>query len=207
MKDHRASYCPITSKRTKLPGACSRLNKRGAKTWQPIKDPMLKVNLTEIKEEDFASPKKKFGLKIRSISSALAEQDTENSEAPVDIEHCVLASGKKNFPYHCHATEWEIYYALKGAARMRTEAGLEDFNAGETAMCPPGDAHQIINESAADFEYLVITNNAPFDTYYYPDSDKVFVSSLLGANKHVGKEARWTRFKEGTVTDYLVGEE
>lgn len=168
---------------------------------------MLKIALADVKQTDFASPKKTFALKMKKISATLAEQDQQKRDAPVDIEHCVLAPGKKNFPYHCHATEWEIYYALKGQARMRTEAGIEDFNAGETAICPPGEAHQIINESADDFEYLVITNNAGFDTYYYPDSDKVFVSALLGANDKVGNNARWTTFKEGAKTDYWHGEE
>ena len=146
---------------------------------------MLKIALADVKQTDFASPKKTFALKMKKISATLAEQDQQKRDAPVDIEHCVLAPGKKNFPYHCHATEWEIYYAVKGQARMRTEAGIEDFNAGETAICPPGEAHQIINESADDFEYLVITNNAGFDTYYYPDSDKVFVSALLLSLIHI----------------------
>ena len=168
---------------------------------------MLKIALADVKQTDFASPKKTFALKMKKISATLAEQDQQKRDAPVDIEHCVLAPGKKNFPYHCHAAEWEIYYALKGQARMRTEAGIEDFNAGETAICPPGEAHQIINESADDFEYLVITNNAGFDTYYYPDSDKVFVSALLGANKKVGEDTCWTTFKEGAQTDYWHGEE
>jgi uncharacterized cupin superfamily protein len=168
---------------------------------------MLKIALADVKRTDFASPKKTFALKMKKISATLAEQDQQKRDAPVDIEHCVLAPGKKNFPYHCHAAEWEIYYALKGQARIRTEAGIEDFNAGETAICPPGEAHQIINESADDFEYLVITNNAGFDTYYYPDSDKVFVSALLGANNKVGNNARWTTFKEGAKTDYWHGEE
>ena len=98
---------------------------------------MLKIALTDVKEDDFASPKKTFSLTMRGISAALAKRDEKKRQAPVDIEHCVLAPGKKNFPYHCHAAEWEIYYALKGQARMRTEAGIEDFKAGETAICHP----------------------------------------------------------------------
>ncbi len=168
---------------------------------------MFKIATAEVEEHLVSSPKNKFGLTIRNISASLAEQDRENREAPVDVEHCVLTPGKCNFPYHCHATGWEIYYALKGQARIRTEIGIEDFKAGETVSCPPGDAHQIINESSEDFEYLVITNNPGFDTYYYPDSDKVFVSSLLGANKEMGEDARWTTFKEGAKTDYWHGEE
>ncbi|MBT4977015.1 MAG: cupin domain-containing protein [Gemmatimonadetes bacterium] len=62
----------------------------------------------------------------------------------------MLAPGKRNFPYHCHATGWEMYYALKGQAGMRAEVGIEEFKAGETAIYPPGDAHQIINESSDD---------------------------------------------------------
>lgn len=168
---------------------------------------MLKIALEKVKEDSFESPQKKFGLKTRNISKVLARQDTDKRPAPIDIEHCVLEAGKTNFPYHCHATEWEMYYALKGRAQVRTEAGVEDFVAGECVLCPPGDAHQIINESAEDFAYLVITNNAPFDTFYYPDSDKVFVSPMLGANKEVGEDAEWTTFKDGATTDYWQGEE
>ena len=43
-----------------------------------------------------------------------------------------------------------MYYALKGQAGMRAEVGIEEFKAGATAIYPPGDAHQIINESSDD---------------------------------------------------------
>ena len=66
---------------------------------------MLKIALADVKQDDFASPKKTFALKMKKISATLAEQDQKKRDAPVDIEHCVLAPDKKNFPYHCHATE------------------------------------------------------------------------------------------------------
>ena len=43
---------------------------------------------------------------------------------------------------------------------------------GDCVMCPPGEAHQLINDGEGDLLYYVIANNAASDVWHYPDSDK-----------------------------------
>jgi len=80
-------------------------------------------------------------------------------------------------------------------------------------MRQAGVAHQLINNSDADFEYWIISSNPDFSMTYYPDSDKINVHPMLGANKEgiVNKErgglVLWTQVREGLVTDYWHGEE
>ena len=114
---------------------------------------MFKVSTADIEERHFLSAKNTFGIAMKNISASLAQQLPENREAPVDVGYCVLASGERNFPYHFHATAWEIYFALKGHALVRTAAGVEDFKAGANTSCRPGDAHQIINYSGEEPGY------------------------------------------------------
>ena len=147
-------------------------------------------------------------MRRRLVSEALRAQDPDDREAPFDIEFAQLPPGKRNYPHHSHATESELYYALSGAAMLRvgTGAGEKAVRLKAGSVGPPGLAHQLINNGREDFTYLVISNNAPFDTYYYPDSDKVFVSPVLGANKdHPGYF--WTKFRSDASASYFDGED
>lgn len=175
---------------------------------------MNKVNLHEIKEEvrRLESPKKTFCNVQKSITKALTNRDEHKRQPPFDMDYVTLPPGKKDFPYHVHATGWELYCAVKGSAHMRVEEDLVELKPGDAIQCPPGVAHQIINDSDADFEYWLISSSPDFDTAYYPDSDKLTVQQILGANKEgVGNDrggsSLWTRFREGLGTSYWEGEE
>ena len=95
-------------------------------------------------------------MRRRLVSEALRAQDPDDREAPFDIEFAQLPPGKRNYPHHSHATEWELYYALSGAGEEAVR-----LKAGSVTMRPPGLAHQLINNGREDFTYLVISNNAP----------------------------------------------
>jgi uncharacterized cupin superfamily protein len=166
----------------------------------------MKIRIEEVKEETFESPKKRFSAIGRQISAAFQEQDDKDRKPPFDLEHAVLPAGKRNYPYHSHATAWEMYYAISGSAQMRLNGKVLDFQAGEVMMCPPGCAHQLINNGKENFEYLVIANNTDFDSCYYPDSDKLYLNPVWQATpEHVDRG--WTRVKEGLVDSYWDGEE
>ena len=123
---------------------------------------MLKVNLAEVGAETFSSPKGTYQLQRRDISRHLIQKDQKDREPAFEIEHVILPSGKKNFPYHQHATWWELYFILSGDGTVRTETGYEKIEANDCFIFPPGDPHQIINDSSNDLTYLVIANNTPF---------------------------------------------
>ena len=164
---------------------------------------MQKVNLAEVKDEFFASPKKVYQVFRKQISHCLRQQDGENREAAFEMEHVKLPPGKKNFPYHQHATWWELYYILSGQGKMRTRSGLTEIEPEDCFVFPPGDPHQIINDSQQDLVYLVIANNTSFDQCYYPDSDKVWFSGPVAKGQTVGL----TQVKPGFTTNYWQDEE
>ncbi len=158
----------------------------------------MHIRHADVKEDSFESPKGTFGVTYRDYV------DCEKSGCPFDLQHVVLAPGKKNFPFHTHGALWELYYVLSGKATMRTDEETVDLEAGDSYLCKPGLAHQLINNSAADFSYLVTSNDPPYDACYYPDSGKLAPSwrQLWGK---MTKKWRFWQPKEGT--EYFSGEE
>jgi len=166
----------------------------------------MKIRVQDVKERLFESPKRKFGALCRGVSIALQKQDDQNRTPPFDLQHTVLPAGKRNYPYHTHATSWEMYYAISGVAQMRMDGEVHDFQSGDVIMCPPGQAHQLINDGTEDFEYLVIANNSDFDACYYPDSDKINLHPRWKA-KPENMARAWTRAQDGLVDSYWDREE
>mgnify|MGYP001440348576 FL=1 len=98
---------------------------------------MLKVNLAEVGTDTFSSPKGTYQLQRRDISRHLIQKDKKEREPAFEIEHVILPSGKKNFPYHQHATWWELYFILSGDGTVRTETGYEKIEANDCFIFPP----------------------------------------------------------------------
>ena len=71
---------------------------------------------------------------------------------------------------------------------------------GDVIASPIGKAHQIINTSAKNLKYLVISNNETVDVTLYPDSSKVgAISAAFG-------KTLWHFTRLSSVTDYYDGE-
>lgn len=127
----------------------------------------MRVRHADVKAGDFTSPKGRFGVEYREYVNC------ETTGCPFDLEHVTLKPGKRNFPFHSHGSLWELYYVVSGTATMRTDEETVDLRAGDSYLCRPGLAHQLINDSTADFVYLVMSNDPPHDACYYPDSGKM----------------------------------
>ena len=58
--------------------------------------------------------------------------------------------------YHTHAGDFEIYYILKGAAKV-VDNGEEDIlGPGDSMVCKDGESHSIENIGDIDLEYVAI---------------------------------------------------
>lgn len=84
-----------------------------------------------------------------------------------------LAPGAQSALRHAHRIQDEFVYVLEGAPTLVTDAG-------ETALAPgmcagfkagTGDAHHLVNRTAADVVYLEIGDRLPGDAATYPDDD------------------------------------
>jgi uncharacterized cupin superfamily protein len=136
---------------------------------------MKRVNQNELPWIERASPRGTFRRFRRDLWGPLAGREAGPAlpgPAPFEVELVRLPPGGANYPFHSHAAEWECYLILSGSGTVRHGDQRSPLRAGDCVLCPPGEAHQLVNDGVGDLLYYVIANNAPADFWHYPDSDK-----------------------------------
>ena len=162
---------------------------------------MKKINVNEIKEDPWQSPKGKYVVAFTGISEALGRDPTSLDLAkrwPFDLELSRMPPGKSNFPFHAHSAQWEMYLVVSGKGSVRDKNGNTDVVAGDAFIFGPNEPHQITNSGDVDLVYYVIADNPLGESGYYPDSKKWKVNRTSQADRVVIK---------GLETDYFDGEE
>ncbi|HLW35685.1 MAG TPA: cupin domain-containing protein [Chthoniobacterales bacterium] len=168
---------------------------------------MRKVNVNEIKEDPWQSPKGKFAVAFRGISEALGRGrvresghrvSVDGSTPPFDLEWNRMPPGKLNFPFHAHSAQWEMYLIVSGKASVRDKDGTSEVGAGDAFIFGPNEPHQITNSGDTDLIYYVIADNPLGESGYYPDSGKWKLNKTSQADRVVIK---------GKEVDYFDGEE
>ena len=137
--------------------------------------PFKKVRTDELPWDEWWSPKKKFHGASKELSIALGAQRNTPTDAgghPFDLELQKLAPGETGCPFHSHAAQWEMFVITKGRATVRTGTERDELVAGDVALHPPREAHQILNPGPDELEFLLIADNPPVDYWHYPDSNK-----------------------------------
>ncbi|MEA3219548.1 cupin domain-containing protein [Immundisolibacter sp.] len=84
-----------------------------------------------------------------------------------------LAPGAISALRHAHTAQDEFIYVLAGCPTLVTDAGETLLEPGMCAGFPAGsgDAHQLVNRSAADVLYLEVGDRMQGDRVIYPDDD------------------------------------
>ena len=162
---------------------------------------MRKVNINEIKEEAWQSPGGKYAVFFKGISEALGREPSSldlSKRHPFDLEWNRVPPGKRNFPYHAHSAQWELYLVISGEGSVRHKDGIIEVEAGDAFIFGPDEAHQLINSGEEDLVYYVIADNPIGESAYYPDSGKWKANKSSAADRVVIK---------GPETDYFDGEE
>lgn len=159
---------------------------------------MRLINQSAVPLEKRKSPKGVYELTRQHISLALGglkDVGEWGGGHPFDVERVTLPAGKKNFPLHAHAAQTEYYIILSGTGRALDGSGQpHPLRAGDHLICRPGEAHQIINDSGGDLEYLVIADHHRSDVTTYPGTGK----------RMIKPEYRVIRLADA---DYYEGEE
>ncbi len=159
---------------------------------------MRKINLKDVAEISWTSPKATFASSSRAISEALG-REPESTDAmkrhPFDVEITRVPPGQKNCPYHSHSAQWEFYHVISGTGKVRHTAGLDEIGSGDAFLFPPGEAHQLINDGSEDLVFFLVADNPIGESCHYPDSKKWLVRS----------PAR--RLFRGEPLDYFDGED
>src|SRR5437868_2054017 len=113
---------------------------------------MRKINVRDIAEETWISPKGKFGGASKEVSVALGRKPTSmdlNERHPFDVEICRIPPGRSNCPYHSHSAQWEFYQVISGQGLVRHEGGSTPVETGDAFIFRPGEPHQLTNNSSA----------------------------------------------------------
>jgi len=151
---------------------------------------MRKVNVNEIEEERWQSPKGKYAASFKGISIALGRDATSLDLAkrhPFDLEWTRVPPGKHNFPFHAHSAAWELYLVVSGKGNVRAKDGTTEVVAGDAFIFGPDEPHQITNTGAEDLIYYVVADNPIGESAYYPDSGKWKVNKTSAADRVVIK--------------------
>jgi uncharacterized cupin superfamily protein len=162
---------------------------------------MRKININEIAEDSWASPKGKFGGFGKSVSIALGRKEGSTDlrdRHPFDLEILRLAPGQTPYPYHLHSAQWELYHVIAGKGLVRHQEGTTPIERGDAFIFGPDEPHQPTNNGDADLVILVIADNPIGESGYYPDSKKWLVSS---------PERMIMRPQSSASEDYFLGEE
>lgn len=139
-----------------------------------------KINLRDIPEETWNSPKGKFAGSSKELSVALGRKplSTDLKERhPFDVEISRVPAGKRLCPYHSHSAQWEFYHVLSGTGLIRHQDGETPIEMGDAFIFQPGEPHQLINNGSADLIVYIVADNPIGESCYYPDSKKWLVRS------------------------------
>jgi uncharacterized cupin superfamily protein len=157
-----------------------------------------KINVKDIAENSWSSPKGKFGGASRDISIALGRkpESTDLKERhPFDVELTRIPPGKIAYPYHSHSAQWEFYYVVSGKGAVRHKDGETPIATGDAFIFQPDEPHTFSNDGSEDLVFFLVADNPIGESAYYPDSKKWLVRS---------PERRLMR---GESLDYFDGEE
>ena len=141
---------------------------------------MNKINLRDIPDESWTSPKQTFGGTSKSISIALGRKPTSTDlkeRQPFDVELCRIPPGKSSCPYHSHSAQWEFYQVVSGVGVVRHKDGLTVIEAGDAFIFGPDEPHQLSNHSTEELVVYIVADNPIGESCHYPDSRKWLVRS------------------------------
>lgn len=141
---------------------------------------MKKLNLHDIPEEVWTSPKGKYAISDRNISIALGREPASTDlmkRHPFDVELCRIPPGKIACPFHSHSAQWEFYHVMSGRGQARDAGGLTAIGSGDSFLFKPGEAHQILNDGSEDLVVFIVADNPIGECGHYPDSGKWVVGS------------------------------
>lgn len=156
------------------------------------------MNVSDIREDPWVSPKGKFRGFSKELSIALGrERDSMDllQRHPFDVEIARLPPGATPYPFHSHSAQWEFYFVMSGRGAVRDDHGQTLVASGDAFLFKPGEAHTMTNTGDEDLVVMIIADNPIGESCHYPDSNKWIVRS---------PERRLMR---GEPLDYWDGEE
>ena len=136
---------------------------------------MRQVHLDHVAWLEWSSPRGEFHGFGKQISEALGARPNAtlaDGGHPFDVELGRLPPGRSGCPFHSHSAQWELYIILSGIGRVRYGSESREIRAGDVALHPPGEPHQLINTGEQELTYYLVADNPLTEFWHYPDDEK-----------------------------------
>lgn len=136
---------------------------------------MNTVHIPSLPWQEAKSPTGKFHSFCCNVSLALGglvHTGTWGGGHPFDVQIRRLPPGAAVCPYHGHLAQWELFVVQRGRGTVRTTDGSFAVKTGDVFFHPPGTPHQLTNTGADELAVMIIADNPPLDSCFYPDSNK-----------------------------------
>lgn len=136
---------------------------------------MKKVHIPSLPEVEQKSPTGKFHSYCRNITLELnggIRAGTWGGGHPFDVQIRRIPPGAAVCPFHAHMAQWEMFLVQSGAGTVRTGPETHPIKTGDVFVHPPATPHQLINSGTSDLVVLIVADNPPLDSCFYPDSNK-----------------------------------
>ncbi len=136
---------------------------------------MHHVHLPSLPWNEGKSPTGKFHSFSRNVSLALGGRSntgTWGGGHPFDVQIRRIPAGAAVCPYHGHLAQWELFTVWGGEGRVRTAEGDFSVKVGDTFVQPPGTPHQLWSAGSGELEVMIVADNPPLESCFYPDSNK-----------------------------------
>ena len=118
---------------------------------------MRKVNVNDITEMSWSSPKGKFAGAGKEVSEELGRKplSTDLKERhPFDLEILRIPPGKRPYPYHSHSAQWELYHVVSGKGVVRDKDGTTEIESGDAFLFKRERRQQVLGPDIAVPECL-----------------------------------------------------
>jgi uncharacterized cupin superfamily protein len=158
------------------------------------------IHLSEVPLDKINAPDDSvFGGTRRRVGSHIGAQK-------LGYSFFYVPPGKAAFPFHAHSRNEEMVYIIEGEGVLRFGKEELSVTPGTVVACPVGTEypHQLINTSAGELCYLVVSTMDFPDICEYPDSNKIGAYAAAGIGSQAGLRALYIKDRN---VDYYDGED
>ena len=150
-----------------------------------------RINLDELRYEHFSDKSGKYESQDGEVGFFIGAER-------LGYQVVKLPPGARFCPVHAEFSEEELFVVLDGMPSIRSRHETLQCRKGDFIAFPigPRHAHQVLNESSAEATILLLGQNQAHAVCYYPESDKLLVST---------PDVRWM-VRNSPQLDYYDGE-
>lgn len=160
------------------------------------------INIADARYLDLADVSRQYGsaLPAERYGGRMAPLGRVVGAQKLGYNVCVIAPGRRAFPFHCHRANEEMFFVLEGRGEVRIGAERHPVRPGDVIACPAGGpqtAHQLVNTGTEELKVLAVSTMITPELCHYPDSGKFGLLDRESGFAHIGRAVDGRDYWEG----------